>query len=498
MKSQFAASRIFKSLKKLHNCVVQAEDFGELLVVHVGEPCFAGVHGQVGDGFFGFEERVDFLFEGAFGDKAVDLDVALLTDTEGAVGGLRFDGGVPPQIVMDDLRGGDEVETGATCFKRENEHFAVWIFLEILDHFGALRLCATAVIEMGAESEFLFNGGFQQVTHFGKLREDERLLALFLDRFEEVQEHLHLAGFELAGFRNVGQDFTGSFAPLRMTLGRRVHIVLFRGVGGAFCGEAFQECGGVVADLLEGKNHLQNDAFTLEECVGVVCLIAEGLLFFELGEEVIEGALVKGCLRASEFGVFVLDDFIGQVADDALIGLETAQHERCCDFAECFGDNLVAVLLNRRFKLFAEFACAREKTVVRKIHDGPEFHEAVFDWSAAHRDFHRGAHAAEQFTLFAIGVLDVLRFVDDNRLPFNFVKFGEVLAERGVSREQHVGVEFLQIAAAAVVREEREIRRELLDFNLPVAKEAGGHHDDGFFLREFALLFHLEEEGNEL
>ena len=80
-----------------------------MLVVHVGEPCFAGVHGQVGDGFFGFEERVDFLFEGAFGNKAVDLDVALLTDTEGAVGGLCFDGGVPPQIVMDDLRGGDKV-----------------------------------------------------------------------------------------------------------------------------------------------------------------------------------------------------------------------------------------------------------------------------------------------------------------------------------------------------------------------------------------------------
>ena len=109
MKSQFAASRIFKSLKKLHNRVVQAEDFGELLVVHVGEPCFAGVHGQVGYSFFGFEERVDFLFEGAFGNKAVDLDVALLADTEGAVGGLRFDGGVPPQIVMDDLRGGDKV-----------------------------------------------------------------------------------------------------------------------------------------------------------------------------------------------------------------------------------------------------------------------------------------------------------------------------------------------------------------------------------------------------
>ena len=131
-----------------------------MLIVHVGEPCFAGVYGQVCDGFFGFEERVDFLFEGAFGNKAVDLDVAFLADTEGAVGGLRFDGGVPPQIVMDDLRSGNKVEAGASSLKRENEHFAVRIFLEILDHFGALRLCATAVIEMRAEAEFAFNGGF--------------------------------------------------------------------------------------------------------------------------------------------------------------------------------------------------------------------------------------------------------------------------------------------------------------------------------------------------
>ena len=42
------------------------------------------------------------------------------------------------------------------------------------------------------------------MAHFSKLREDERLLALFLDRFEKVQEHLHFAGFELAGLLGRG------------------------------------------------------------------------------------------------------------------------------------------------------------------------------------------------------------------------------------------------------------------------------------------------------
>ena len=49
-----------------------------------------------------------------------------------------------------------------------------------------------------------------------------------------------------------------------------------------------------------------------------------------------------------------------------------------------------------------------------------------------------------------------------------------------------------------MVRKECEFRRELLDFDLPVAKEAGGHYDNGFFLRKFTLLFHLEEERNDL
>ena len=42
------------------------------------------------------------------------------------------------------------------------------------------------------------------MAHFSKLRKDERLFALFLDGCEEIQEHLHLAGFELAGLLGRG------------------------------------------------------------------------------------------------------------------------------------------------------------------------------------------------------------------------------------------------------------------------------------------------------
>ena len=134
----------------------------------------------------------------------MDLDVSLFAYAECSVGGLRFDGGVPPQVVMDDLRCGGEVESGAACLERKNEHFAVWVALVVLDHFGALCLRASAVVKMRAESEFRFDGRFEEVAHFGELREDERLFALVLDGREQVQEHLHLARFEFFRMLDAG------------------------------------------------------------------------------------------------------------------------------------------------------------------------------------------------------------------------------------------------------------------------------------------------------
>ena len=142
--------------------VVEPEDFAELLVVHIGEPGFARAHGHVRDGFLCLEKRVDFFFERSLGDEPVDLHVARLPDTEGAVGGLRFDGGVPPQVVMDDLRCGGEVEARSARLEREDEHLAFGVLLEVLDHGGALRLRASAVVEVRAEPEFFRDGLFEQ------------------------------------------------------------------------------------------------------------------------------------------------------------------------------------------------------------------------------------------------------------------------------------------------------------------------------------------------
>ena len=81
----------------------------------------AGAHGQLGQFALGADHVVDAFLEGAAGDEAVHLHVALLADAVGAVGGLRLDGGVPPQVEVDDVGGGGEVQAGAAGLQREQE-----------------------------------------------------------------------------------------------------------------------------------------------------------------------------------------------------------------------------------------------------------------------------------------------------------------------------------------------------------------------------------------
>ena len=64
----------------------------------------------IGKVAFGLVQTEDLLLDGVGSDEVIDRDVAMLTDTVGAVGGLLFDGRVPPRVEMDDVVGSGEVE----------------------------------------------------------------------------------------------------------------------------------------------------------------------------------------------------------------------------------------------------------------------------------------------------------------------------------------------------------------------------------------------------
>lgn len=81
----------------------------------------------------GTQEVVDAFFDGTPANQFVDKDIAMLADAVGSVGGLVFDGGVPPAVEVDDVGSLGEGEAGACGFKREDEEGRACVLLELPD-----------------------------------------------------------------------------------------------------------------------------------------------------------------------------------------------------------------------------------------------------------------------------------------------------------------------------------------------------------------------------
>ena len=107
-----------------------------------GEPIFAAADDGFGQVRFLGEQAVDALFDGADGDEFVDLYFALLADAVGAVGGLVFDGGVPPAVEMEHVAGGGQIEAEPAGSQREDENRRLAGGLESVDHFIATASAA--------------------------------------------------------------------------------------------------------------------------------------------------------------------------------------------------------------------------------------------------------------------------------------------------------------------------------------------------------------------
>ena len=122
-----------------HGVDVEFDKVHEFVIAHGREEFFgAFVEERVGEVLLVHNHFVDFLFEGAAADELMDEDIAFLSDAVGAVGGLIFDGGVPPAIKVYDLAGCGEIEARAGGLKGEHKEGGAIVGLERLDEFGAL------------------------------------------------------------------------------------------------------------------------------------------------------------------------------------------------------------------------------------------------------------------------------------------------------------------------------------------------------------------------
>ena len=128
----------------------EGQHFPQFGVRQFGEPPLrGGAHHLVGGLLLGLNHGVDAVFEGAGADHLVDVDVPRLTDAEGAVGGLVFDGRVPLPVVVDDMVGARQVQAGTAGLQRQDEDLgAMRVVLEAFHHPVAV-LARHAAVEHG-------------------------------------------------------------------------------------------------------------------------------------------------------------------------------------------------------------------------------------------------------------------------------------------------------------------------------------------------------------
>ena len=170
------------------------KQFPEFLVAEFANPAFASGDGHICKVALVLNHLVDTFLEGVLGDEAVDENVLMLPDAVGTVGGLRLDGRIPPEVVVDDMAGGSEVETSACGLQREEEDaVCAGIVLETLHHLLTLLNVAASVQEERTLAQSLFNHLREHVAHLAELSEDEHFLTTLNDTLQEREQHFRLA-----------------------------------------------------------------------------------------------------------------------------------------------------------------------------------------------------------------------------------------------------------------------------------------------------------------
>lgn len=142
--------------------------------IFFGEVEVSGGGGVVGkdtvvEGTFLLLEVEDFLFDGLPGDEFIDEDGVFLSDAVGAIGGLAFEGRIPPWVEVDDGIGGGEVEAGAAGAEGDEEDGDSSGLEGIADGFAVAGLAG----ESGVGDIGFVEFGGDELEHLGELGKDE-------------------------------------------------------------------------------------------------------------------------------------------------------------------------------------------------------------------------------------------------------------------------------------------------------------------------------------
>jgi hypothetical protein len=123
----------------------------------------------------GFDDLGDLFLERSDLDELVNLNVRFLDDSEGTVGCLVLDGGVPPPVEMEDMVGCSQVQPCPTGLEREDEATRVIAArrLKAIHHAAAMGFKNLSAQPYYITAERFFKMVVEENTHFVELGENQ-------------------------------------------------------------------------------------------------------------------------------------------------------------------------------------------------------------------------------------------------------------------------------------------------------------------------------------
>ncbi|QOJ09416.1 MAG: IS66 family transposase zinc-finger binding domain-containing protein [Nitrosomonas sp. H1_AOB3] len=99
-------------------CLPQTKHIFQFCITQISDPFFPDIYSHICQITFGLDHVVDAFLECGTGNQTMYLDVMLLTDTIGPICRLCFNCRIPPEVEVDHIGSGCQVEAGTACFQR--------------------------------------------------------------------------------------------------------------------------------------------------------------------------------------------------------------------------------------------------------------------------------------------------------------------------------------------------------------------------------------------
>ena len=344
-----------------------------------------------------------------------------------AVDGLRLDGGIPPRIEEHDVGRGREVEAEAAGLERDEEDGGAFRTLKFLHQFAAIVGLAG---EIEVRPLARLHGLAHDLEQADELREDENLVAFLHEGFEQIDEGVELGAVGLA--------------------------------------ELLVHQRGVATDLAQTKERGEK----------VEAVLVQVLLGLHLEQELL-GALELGAIKrplfAFQFAEQIFLDAVGQIFRDLI--LRATQKERAHAGGEATsGERVVGGV-----ELLRELRAVAEHARHGKGEDAPEIEQAILNGRAAEGEAMFGLQGAGGLRGLGVGVLDVLRLVENDGVPGQLRNLGAEAAQMRVMDDDEIAFDASlgeRIGIFAAPESDAQAGEEALGFGTPVVHHALGADDE--------------------